>query len=228
MSFSFKFKQHTVNAMLFDLDGTLLDTAADLGAAANALLSRDGLELLSDDTIFHTASQGALALIKAGYGHALSEDDYQRLRQEFLDYYENNVATHSRYFGGCEQLLNQLNDQKIPWGIVTNKPYFYTKQLLNSFPLLATTHVTVCGDTMRERKPSPAPLILAAKSLAIEPQQIIYVGDARTDIEAATSAKMHSVAANYGYIPHQDPCHEWQADMIVDRCDELCDLLTNS
>jgi len=228
MTYSMAFKQHPIAAVLFDLDGTLLDTAADLGAAANYLLQRDNLTPLDTDTINHTASQGALALIKAGYGNNLSEQAYQTLRQQFLDYYQQHIAVSTHYFAGVEQCLNQLNEAKIPWGIVTNKPYFYTKVLLQSFPLLANCEVTVCGDTMNVRKPSPDPLLLAAKSLAISPPSIVYVGDARTDIEAANAAQMISVSAKYGYIPKADPCEDWHSDLIIDRCNDLLTVLAHS
>lgn len=226
MGLSLAFNQRPIDGVLFDLDGTILDTAADLGAAANALLKRDGLPLLSDDVIFHTASQGALALIQAGYGLNLSDDQYADLRAQFLDQYENNIAIHTTYFDGAQALLTALNEHNIPWGIVTNKPYFYTKVLLQSFELLNNCQVTVCGDTLAQRKPQPEPLLLAAKSLAVEPQRLAYVGDARTDIEAAHAANMLSVSANYGYVPHGDPCSNWNSDLIIDRCDDLLVQLT--
>jgi len=225
MTLSLAFNDQSLRGVLFDLDGTLLDTALDLGAAANALLARDHLSLLSDDVIMHTASQGALALIKAGYGDTLSASDYQRLRSEFLKHYQDNIAHNTAYFDGVEATINQLNQYGIPWGIVTNKPYFYTKILLQHFPLLAACQVTVCGDTMSVCKPHPAPLLLAAKSLALAPQHIAYVGDARSDIEAANAANMVSISAKYGYIPHADPCEDWHSDLIIDRCNDLCSVL---
>jgi len=219
------YQEQAISGLLFDLDGTLLDTARDLGAAVNALLLRDGLALISDDVIYHTASQGALALIKAGYGEGLTDAQYQRLRQEFLDHYEQHIASHTDYFPGVEALLTRLNQQHIPWGIVTNKPYVYTKLLLAYFPLLRDCAVTVCGDTLAQRKPQPHPLILAAKSLAIAPTQLAYVGDARTDIEAANSAQMFSISASYGYIPVDDPCSNWPSDLSVDHCNDLLSML---
>lgn len=225
MALSLVFNQQPVNGVLFDLDGTLLDTAADLGAAANALLARDGLPLISDHIINHTASQGAIALIKAGYGHELAEIEYQQLRHDFLEHYQHNIAHHTEYFDGVEACLASLDEHNIPWGIVTNKPYFYTKMLLQYFPALGKSVVTVCGDTMTVRKPSPAPLLLAAKSLAIPACNIAYVGDARTDIEAAKAANMISVSAKYGYIPVEDPCENWCSDLIIDRCNDLFSVL---
>lgn len=228
MSTSLNYNGQTINGVLFDLDGTLLDTASDLGAAANALLARDSLPLLSDDTIYHTASQGALALIKAGYGNDLDEMRYQQLRQQFLLSYQQNIANHTRYFESVEHCLSQLDQHGIVWGIVTNKPTLYTEQLLEHFPRLANCAITVCGDTLPVCKPNPDPLLLAAKALALAPEEIAYVGDARTDIEAAQHAHMVSIAASYGYIPRHDPCVAWHSDLIIDRCKDLFSVLSKS
>ena len=227
MSLSLAFKQHPIKAILFDLDGTLLDTASDLGAAVNVLLQRDNLPLLDKTTIHQTASQGANALIKAGYGPDLSTIELAKLRIEFLAYYENNLANHTKYLAGASLLLETLNQHRIPWGIITNKPYMYTKALLQQFPLLATSHVTLSGDSMAVRKPNPLPLIVAAKSLLINPTEIAYVGDALTDIQAANSAEMISVAANYGYIPDGDNVSHWHADMIIDHCNDILTVLSH-
>jgi phosphoglycolate phosphatase len=226
MSAPLLFEQQPVEAILFDLDGTLLDTALDLGAAVNVLLARDQLAQLSESVIYQTASQGALALIKAGFGDELSNQRLTELRAQFLDCYHTNIAQHTQYFSGAEQLLQLLNTQNIPWGIVTNKPYIYTKLLQIKFPLLASALVTLCGDSMAVRKPDPLPLIVAAKSLAIAPQRIAYVGDAITDIMAANSAAMVSIAAAYGYIPDGENVDNWNADLILNNCNDLLRVLT--
>jgi len=211
----------TVKAVLFDLDGTLLDTALDLGAAVNRLLADDSLPLLTSEVIYQTASQGALALIKAGYGHDLSQQRYQQLRQAFLDNYTAYINEHTRYFESVECLLDALDEHNVAWGIVTNKPTLYTKQLLAHYPRLANCAVVVCGDTLSVAKPDPAPLLLAAQRLSIEPQHIVYVGDARTDIEASIAAMMISVVADYGYIPATDPSATWNSDFQIDRAKDL-------
>ena len=215
----------SASAILFDLDGTLLDTAADLGAAANHLLEQAGLPLLSAQLIRQTASQGALALIRAGFGKDLGETREMELRKAFLDYYENNINIHSCYFPGAEGVLERLEQQGLPWGIVTNKPHYLTLLLQDAYPLLAKARTTVSGDTLSVRKPHPAPLELAAKEMAVDCEDCHYVGDARTDMIAANDAGMISVAANYGYIPAQDPVAAWPAKMIIDHCDDLLDLI---
>ena len=219
--------QQPIKGLLFDLDGTLLDTAADLGAAANVLLARDNLPLLNQQVIFQTASQGALALIKSGYGNQLSLEESSLLRAQFLDNYLQNINCHTHYFAGVEQMLHTLNQANIPWGIVTNKPYIYTKALLQHYPLLRTAQVTVCGDSMAVRNPHPQPLLVAANSLAVAPAAVAYVGDALTDIEAANSANMHSVAAAYGYISNGDNVANWHANLLIANCNELLTVLTN-
>ncbi len=214
-----------IKAVLFDLDGTLLDTALDLGGAVNRLLARDNLPLLSDDLIYQTASQGSLALVKAGYGVDLSHEQYSALRSEFLENYTAYINEQTSYFNGVNQLLDKLEEQNIVWGIVTNKPTLYTAQLLAHYPRLANCAVVICGDTLEVAKPSPRPLLLAAEKINISPAQIMYVGDARTDIEASVAANMKSVAANYGYIPENDPAHTWHSDHLIDRCLDLCAIL---
>ena len=222
------YKEQQYRAILFDLDGTLLDTAADLGAAVNKMLIKDNLPQLSQQVIFHTASQGALALIKAGYGEHCSHETYQNMRRVFLENYQNNIAVHTCYFDGVRAMLATLDKQQIPRGIVTNKPNLYTELLLAHFPLLANCAAIVCGDTLAVHKPDPAPLLLAAKLLAakkvgIKAQDIVYVGDARTDMIASNAANMLSIAANYGYIPPNDPCVDWPCAIVIDQA---CDLLT--
>lgn len=212
-------------ALLFDLDGTLLDTAADLGAAANHLLTQAGLPLLSAQLIRQTASQGALALIRAGFGDQLSESEEVELRQAFLVYYEDNINVHTCFFPGAQLLLQTLEQQGIPWGIVTNKPQYLTEILQSQYPLLVRSQTTICGDTLSVRKPHPEPLLMAARQLAVECADCHYIGDARTDMEAADKAGMIPVAASYGYIPVQDPVDGWPAKMIIDRCDDLIRLL---
>jgi len=219
---------NSIDAVLFDLDGTLLDTALDLGGAANRLLTRDKLPLLSNEVIYQTASQGSLALIKAGYGLDLTDDHYNQLRTDFLSNYTQHINDQTTYFDTVDILLDVLDDSGIIWGIVTNKPTLYTQQLLEHYPRLKDCAVVVCGDTLRVSKPDPAPLLLAANKINIHPKNIAYVGDARTDIQASERAGMLSIAANYGYIPVNDPTDTWHSDHQIDQPKDLFSVLSIS
>ncbi len=202
-------------AVLFDLDGTLLDTARDLGNALNTLLVAEGHKPLDYDEYRCAASDGAMKLLELGFGEYWATMDQTVFRQRFLDAYQNNVATDTCYFDGVIELLETLNQRKIPWGIVTNKPGYLTDALIPHYPLLAACTCIVSGDSLRDKKPNPGPLIFAAGKLGVYPQHTIYLGDAQRDIQAANSAHMTSVVASYGYIPDILDTSSWQADHLI-------------
>jgi len=201
-------------AVLFDLDGTLLDTANDLGEALNFVLTKHGLAKVERDIYRPIASDGAKGLLELGFKEQLKHFDYEQLRQEFLDYYQQNIAVHTQLYQGVSSLLDGLNQLNIPWGIVTNKPEGLTKQLLPYFKEFDLCGVMVGGDTLPNRKPDPEPLFFACKHLNVKHQQCIYVGDALRDIEAGNSAGMTTIVAQWGYIKKSDNINEWQADLI--------------
>jgi 2-phosphoglycolate phosphatase len=211
------------NAILFDLDGTLLDTARDLGNALNQILM--GLERpnVAYDDYRNIASDGAKGMLELGFGEDLKNYNFDSLRQQFLDYYENNICVETVYFMGVESLLLALNQHNIPWGIVTNKPEFLTLQLVTSFPLLQKCGVIISGDTLSERKPHPLPLLHAEAKLDLVSPNTWYVGDAERDIQAANSANMHSVIAQYGYISDIQQTNNWNADLSIHSPRELLD-----
>ena len=148
--------------------------------------------------------------------------DFASLRQQFLDYYENNICVDTDYFVGVERLLLALNQNNVPWGIVTNKPEFLTLQLVTSFPLLQNCAVIISGDTLSERKPHPLPLLHAQEKLTLTCPDTWYIGDAERDIQAANSANMVSVIAQYGYISDIQQTNQWNADLCIHS---PCDLL---
>jgi len=203
------------NAILFDLDGTLLDTAKDLGNALNQILTTFGRPTVAHETYRNIASDGAKGMLELGFGEDLKNFDFAILRQQFLDYYENNICVDTDYFVGVESLLLALNQNNVPWGIVTNKPEFLTLQLVSSFPLLQNCAVIISGDTLRERKPHPLPLLHAEKMLALTSPNTWYVGDAERDIQAANAANMISVIAEYGYISDMQQTSQWNADLNI-------------
>jgi len=212
-------------AVLFDLDGTLIDTAADLGAAANHVLDAHRLPLLTTEVIRQTASHGALGLLKAGFGDRLEDYDVDSLRQMLLDYYDAHIAIHSRAFDGIAALLDAFAARSVPWGIVTNKPGWLTTKLLATLPEFASSGVTISGDTLPVRKPDPAPLLHACKRLQSTPEQTLYVGDAARDMEAGKRAGMGTVAVHWGYFGPQDAPHDWPADHWIAHPEELLGLL---
>jgi N-acetyl-D-muramate 6-phosphate phosphatase len=211
--------------VLFDLDGTLLDTADDLGAALNHVLKSKGLNPVSRERFRPVASDGALGLLTLGFGEKLDEYDFSQLRAQFLEFYENNIAVHTQVYSGVTELLNFLDNNDIPWGIVTNKPISLTNILLPHFKALDTSRVNIGGDSLPTRKPDPAPLNHACSFLGINNNECIYVGDAPRDIEAGNAANMYSIVALWGYILDKTVCQEWSANNLFTNPKHIIPLL---
>ncbi|TDF41649.1 HAD family hydrolase [Alteromonadaceae bacterium M269] len=207
--------------VLFDLDGTLLDTADDLGAALNYVLEKNGLPIVGRDKYYNRTSHGSKGLIELGFAEQLPCYNFDELRTDFLNFYSENICEHTKMYPGVEMLLEQLNSWSIPWGIVTNKPEALAIQLLEYFPILMACPIVVGGDTFKQRKPHPFPLLHAAKVLNVEPNQCLYIGDAERDIEAANSAEMYSIIANYGYIEEEDDVSNWCGDAMIETFSDL-------
>ncbi len=201
------------DAVLFDLDGTLLDTAPDLGAAVNHVLTSCNMAPLSDQIIRRTASDGALGLLRAGFGdEELARRDAQGLRQQLLDYYASHLYVGTRPYPGMVEFIGWLNGQGIRWGIVTNKPAFLTDPLMAQVTELPGCGVIVSADTLPVRKPHPDPLYYACNKLDVLPGRALYVGDHERDIEAGRAAGMQTVIAGWGYIDPAMALESWQAD----------------
>ncbi len=201
------------DAVLFDLDGTLLDTAPDLGAAVNHVLTSCNMAPLSDEIIRRTASDGALGLLRAGFGdEELARRDAQGLRQQLLDYYASHLYIGTRPYPGIVEFIGWLNGQGIRWGIVTNKPAFLTEPLMAQVTELPGCGVIVSADTLPVRKPHPDPLYYACNKLDVLPGRALYVGDHERDIEAGRAAGMQTVIAGWGYIDPAMALESWQAD----------------
>lgn len=204
------------SAVLFDLDGTLLDTAPDLGAAANHVLQQIGKASLPDKVIRRTASDGALALIKAGLSEAeQSEHDLTELRQQLLDYYAQHLYVGTRPYSGMIELISWLNQSLIPWGVVTNKPAFLTEPLLAQVTELPGCAAIVSADTLPVRKPHPEPLWHACAQMNVPANECLYVGDHIRDIEAGRNAGMKTAIAGWGYIAETEVLSAWQADVTM-------------
>lgn len=200
-----------IRTVLFDLDGTLVDTAPDLGLALNELRRRRGLAPLAEAKCRPQASHGSQGLIQLGLGIGQDHPDFPALREEFLEVYEAHLTRNSPMFPGMAEVLSTLENQGMNWGVVTNKPARLTKPLLDHLGLTTRAVCVVCGDTLPQSKPHPAPMLHACRLAGSAPAQCLYVGDARRDMDAANAAGMPSVVAMYGYLGAEDRPEEWGA-----------------
>lgn len=203
------------SAILFDLDGTLVDTAPDLAFALNMLLEQEGCEALAYDTIRRVASNGSPGLLLLAFGTSPEHKDYPSLQQRFIKLYQDNITRESALFEGMEEVLFTLEKAKIPWGIVTNKPAFLTDPLLAQLNLTHRAGCIVSADTTPFSKPHPAPMFHACEMIQQKPRECLYIGDAARDIEAGKNANMQTIAALYGYIANDDNPEHWQADISI-------------
>lgn len=214
-----------IRAVLFDLDGTLADTAPDLAAAVNKMRIERGQPALPYEQLRPMASQGARGLVGTAFGKRPDEAGYEALKQEFLANYEAALCVETRLFDGVRALLGALAERGLPWGIVTNKVARLAEPLVAQLGLAETAACIVSGDTTPHSKPHPAPLLHGAQCLGIEPRHIVYVGDDRRDVEAGKAAGMATVAAAYGYSGDGAAPAAWQADALIEHARELLPLL---
>jgi phosphoglycolate phosphatase len=213
-----------IEAVLFDLDGTLADTAGDLAAAANSMLKKRGLATKSIDQLRPQASHGARGLLGVAFGVGPQDAGYEALRVEFLDTYEKDLCVTTRLFDGMEELLEYFDARRIPWGVVTNKVSRFTIPLMMLMRLNQRAGCIVSGDTTPHAKPHPAPLLEAARLIEVAPQRCVYIGDDARDIAAGSAAGMQTVAAAYGYCGDTD-ASAWQADAVALQPQDLLALL---
>ena len=208
------------DAILFDLDGTLVDTAPDMVAVLLGMQKDHDLPLLPYDLVRSHVSNGAVGLLRLAFPEA---DDMlmNQLREEYLNRYENAVCVDSRLFPGLSDLLDELDLLGRPWGVVTNKPMRMTDPLLAALGISTRAACSISGDTLPQRKPDPAPLLHASQLIGIATQKMVYVGDSVRDIEAGRAAGMFTIAASYGYIPAEDDPETWEADLIAVDTREL-------
>jgi len=211
--------------VLFDLDGTLVDTAPDLATALNQLLAEQDKAPMAYQDIRQYVSRGAVGILSLVWKREKDEDQFEMLRQRFLEIYADCNGQQSVLFHGFAEILDRLNANDIPWGIVTNKPGWLAEPLIKHLDLDQRIGCLVSGDTLEHHKPHPAPLLHAARLLNENPQDCIYVGDARRDMEAAESANMTGVAAAYGYITGDSNPGDWPAAAIIEKPAELIALI---
>jgi phosphoglycolate phosphatase len=209
-------------AALFDLDGTLLDTAPDLTAALNVLLAEERREALGLATVRPHVSTGAIAVVHRGFPEfEVGSAGFEALRLRFLDHYRAAVAVHTRLFPGFELVLATLEAHALPWGIITNKAGWLTEPLLDALGLRTRAACVVSGDTLAVRKPHPDQLLLAADRIGVPAADCVYVGDALRDVQAARAAGMVPLGARYGYLNESEQPDSWPVAGWLDEPQDL-------
>jgi len=211
--------------ILFDLDGTLVDTAHDLAYALNLQRERHGMAVLPLDVIRPYASHGSKGLLSIGFNLAPEDERFDAMREEYLALYDQVLTRQPVLFQGVAELLAALDEKSVPWGVVTNKPRRFTQPLLQNIGLLQRAACVVSGDDASRPKPHPDTLFLACEQAGINPQLCWYVGDAERDIQAGKAAGMQTVVALYGYLGADDRPEEWGADVAVNAPLELLRLI---
>ncbi len=217
-----------VKAVLFDLDGTLIDSAPDLAAAADKLRTDRGLPPLPYEAYRPMAGAGARGMVGVAFGVTPEDAEFIPLRDEFLANYERCMTERTHAFAGVAELLAALHTRQLDWGVVTNKAARFTEPLTRGMPLFATARAVVSGDTTPHAKPHPAPLLEAARRMGLDPTQCVYVGDDERDIVAGRAAGMATVAATYGYLGAKVDTAAWEADAEINSPLALLQLLNSA
>lgn len=212
-------------AVFFDLDGTLLDTAPDMANALVHLLNELEHPLPEFEKIRDYVSYGALGLIRMATGIDRGDARFEDLKSRFLSIYEKNLCRDTRLFPGFDILLKQLENNNIPWGVVTNKPAYLTDPIMKALSLSARSCAVISGDTVEHAKPHPAPLLEACRRAEVKPEHCLYVGDAERDIIAGNAAGMLTLSARYGYIPQDEDPNQWPANGQVDSAADIWEYL---
>ncbi len=206
----------TLQCILFDLDGTLLDTLPDLAFAVNTVLTEEGREPLAEAVIRMAVSDGAPGMVQLAFGEDQSKEDFARRMARLRAVYLEHLSDRTRLFPGMAAVLEDIEGRGLKWGIVTNKRRYMTLPLLRDLELLERCAAVVCGDDTPLGKPNPEPLWLACQEAGVEATRCVYIGDAPRDIEAGRRAGMGTVAASYGYLAPGDKPEDWGADRVID------------
>jgi|TARA_B110000977_G_scaffold62387_1_gene84837 phosphoglycolate phosphatase len=212
-------------ALLFDLDGTLLDTAPDFVTALNKQLVLHNRAPLPDSAIRTSVTNGSVGLIQSGFNIEPGHEQFEPLREEFLELYFANLAEKTALYEGLQEVLDECHARSIPWGIVTNKPWRYTEAALVQLGLMEGAATVICPDHVTLPKPHPEAILLACNEIAIAPEHCLYVGDHVRDIDAGRAAGTRNIAAAWGYIEAGQVIADWQADWIVEQSQQLHSLL---
>lgn len=212
-------------AVLFDLDGTLVDTAPDFSLAVNDLRTSLKLSVLPAQTVAQYVSNGSFAITEIATGLSGEHPNFKQHQQQLLSYYSQHIGTAATIYAGLRELLQHFDKQQIKWGIVTNKPAIFAEPLLCKLKLQKNCSTLICPDHVKQPKPHPEALLLASAELNIEHSECIYVGDHLRDIQAGNAANMTTIAATYGYTSNHENPNQWQADHIAKTPQSLCQLL---
>lgn len=213
-----------IDAIFFDLDGTLVDTAPDFLYAINTLRTKEHLTPMTMLQLKGAVSNGAKAMIALAFSDKHTEEQ-DILREEFLAFYQQNVGMKSRLFKDMHTLLKWTIDQNIPWGVVTNKPWCYTEPLLEQLGLSEQCRVAICPDHIKQTKPDPEGLLKACQQLSVNPENCVFVGDHYRDIAAGINANMQTIGALYGYIDEQENTNDWSADYLAESPTDILNWL---
>jgi len=216
-----------IHAVLFDLDGTLADTAPDLIAALHRLCAEEGRPAPAYETLRPQVSKGSRGLIEVGFGLRPGDPGFEAVTQRFLVHYAAAICVDTVLFDGMAELLASLEESGIAWGIVTNKPHRFTLPVMAGLGLAQRAACLVSGDTCAHPKPHPAPVLHACALAGVAPDEALYVGDDLRDIQAGQAAGLRSIAAAYGYLGDNLPITDWQADHIIERPLDLLHLLNS-
>jgi 2-phosphoglycolate phosphatase len=212
-------------AVLFDLDGTLVDSAPDLAGAANELRQSEGLHALDFAALRPMVGTGARGMLDAAFGIGPGHARYEHLREQFLLRYEARILRETRVFAAMQPVLQSLERAALPWGIVTNKIARFSVPLVQGLGLMQRSAVLISGDSTAHAKPHPQPLLEAARRLGIEPSRCVYLGDDQRDVQAGRAAGMAVLAAAWGYLGRGESVHAWQADAVLNEPHELLNWL---
>ncbi|MEN8801835.1 MAG: HAD-IA family hydrolase [Thiogranum sp.] len=214
-----------IQTVLFDLDGTLLDTAADLANALNAVLRLNKQPALPFEQIRPVVSHGGQALIELGFKLCPDHPEFAPLKNQLLDYYQSHIADRTTLFPGMSEVLDTIEQRGMNWGVVTNKPAWLTEPLMDALDLTRRASTIVSGDTVDERKPHPAPLLYACKIVGSKPDACLYIGDAERDITAGHKAGMFTLVAMFGYLMAEDEPENWGATALIQQPSDILEWL---
>jgi len=210
-----------LKTVLFDLDGTLIDTAPDMANALNILLQEEDKQPLAYDIIRPVVSNGSIALVNLGFGDGVEKNQLRYLKERYLEIYQESLCVNSILFNGMKSVLNNIEQRGLNWGVITNKPEWLTNPLMQQIGLADRAACIISGDTTNNRKPHPEPMHLACKQANSKPHECIYIGDAKRDIDAGKNAGMKTITAAYGYIGDWENINDWKADYIVEQAEDI-------